>query len=397
MALRVLILAMLMLGIASGSPVLAANCTPSLQDLVNAAPSGSIVNVPACTYHETVRISKPITLDGRNQAVITGDNVRDRWLWITSSDVTIKNFSMRDTATAAQEGAIGTERGIARVVIDHNDLGATLNGEQVGIGGTTDSRVTNNLIHDGGQMGIGTYQNVGLTISGNHIWHNNTAGNDPYWAAGGIKAVNDNGLTITNNEVDHNAGPGIWCDISCTNVTIANNNVHDHAWNAIFYEISSNGDIYGNTISASNTGAGDWGCIVVSSSGDTRVHDNTCVDTLPLRAQLDNRPDVPSDAGFNVRLENNKLLRPVPNQATSWWQYDSNGPLVPGRNGNVDLNNQIVASLTPVPTATLVPTVTPTLIPTATSTPTPRPTATPTVQCEVNVKLAGVEQGWKPC
>jgi hypothetical protein len=66
-------------------------------------------------------------------------------------------------------------------------------------------------------------------------------------------------------------------------------------------------------------------------------------------------------------------VRPNPPQATSWWQWDPNGPLQPGQNGNVDTGNVILASL---------------------NTSTPLPTR---VKCEVNVRLGGVEGGWKPC
>jgi len=364
------------------SPTMAQSaCSQSLQSRVDQAAPGATLDVPPCTYRETVMIGKAITLDGHGKASIDGENIRDRWMWIGTSNVTIRGFKMFNANTANQEGAIGTQSGSSNIVIDGNDLGATRGGEQIGIGETSNSKVINNQIHGGGQMGIGTYLNTGLLIQGNHIYGNNTAGVDPFWAAGGIKAVAETNSKIMSNEVDHNVGPGIWCDISCDGVTIANNSVHDtNGWNPIFYEISSNGDIYGNTIVNGTPGNGDWGCITLATSASTRVHDNTCTDTLPLRAQLDNRGDAPPGAGTGNRLENNRLVRPQPNQATSWWQYDPNGPLVPGTNGNVDAGNLIVNSLS---TPTPVPTVT--------------PIATPTMTCQVEVWLNGVSQGRKGC
>jgi hypothetical protein len=353
-------------------------CAQSLQNRADVAPPSSTVDVPACTYHETVYIGHGVTLDGHGQAVIDGDNVRDRWFWIGASDVTIRGFSMRNAATVSQEGAIGTQAGIRNIVIDHNDLGSTANGEQVGIGETIDSKVTNNQIHGGGQLGIGTWRNTNLTISGNHVYGNNTAGVDPEWAAGGIKAVQDNGLVISGNEVDHNNGPGIWVDILATGVVISGNNVHDQQYNPIFFETSSNGDIYANTVSSSPTGPLNWGCIISASSANVRIHDNVCQDTSFLRAQLDNRTDVPAGAGQNNVLQNNRLVRPNPPQATSWWQWDPNGPLQPGKNGNVDTGNVILQSL---------------------NAPTPAPTSTPTTTgvCDVKVRINGNESAWKPC
>lgn len=111
-----------------------------------------MVDVPACTYHETVFIGRAVTLDGHNQAVVDGDWTRERWFWIGASDVTIRNFRMLNTATKLQEGAIGTAAGTRNIVIDHNDLGPTANGMTIGIGGTTDSKVVNNSIHGAGRV-----------------------------------------------------------------------------------------------------------------------------------------------------------------------------------------------------------------------------------------------------
>jgi nitrous oxidase accessory protein NosD len=352
----------LLLGFLFSTPVAAAaDCTQSLQSLADA---GGAVLVPACVYHETVYVSKPVVLDGQNAAVVDGDNTRDRWFWVASSDVTIQNFTMRNTRQGVQVGSIGTEVGISRLVIDHNDLSNASGGSLIGIGQTTDSVVRNNQLHGGGQLGIGSYLNRNLVVQGNHIYGNNTAGVDAFWEAGGAKLISDAGLQVLNNEVHDNAGPGLWIDIGATDVVVSGNVIHHQTWNPLFFEISSRGQIYGNAISSSNTNldGGNWGCITVASSTDVNVHDNTCTDTLPLRAQLDNRPDAPAGAGTGNVLQNNRLLRPVPNQATSWWQWDPNGPLVPGRNGNVDVGNQIVSSLT---TLTPVPTIAPTPTPKA--------------------------------
>jgi parallel beta-helix repeat protein len=382
----------LLLGSLITSPQAFAQACQTLQSQVDATPSGGTLNALPCTYRETVTISRPITLDGHGKAVIDGDNVRNRWLWIAADHVTIRGFRMRNASTASQEGAIGTQPGIGWLLIDRNDLGSTANGEQIGIGQTHDSQITNNDIHDGGMSGIGTYLNQRLVVQGNHLHANNAAHTDPWFAAGGIKAIGDTDLQIIDNEVDHNAGPGIWCDIGCDRVLISGNTIHDQPYNPIFYEISSHGEVSNNTISNS-AGANVWGCIVVSSSGSTYVHDNVCADSVPLRAQLETRPDRPADAGTDVRIENNRLTRPTPLQATSWWQQDPSGPLVPGKNGNTDLGNVIGSA--PTPTIAATPTVTPvpTGMPTATSTPTS--TATP-VCINVYVRIDGYPEQTVP-
>src|SRR4051794_11884862 len=50
------------------------DCSKSLQSLIDAAPAGTVVDVPACIYHETVTINKPVTLDGHGTAQIRGSD-----------------------------------------------------------------------------------------------------------------------------------------------------------------------------------------------------------------------------------------------------------------------------------------------------------------------------------
>jgi parallel beta-helix repeat protein len=55
------------------------DCSKSLQSLIDAAPAGSVLDVPACIYHEMVTISKPLTLDGHGAAQIRGSDVWTAW------------------------------------------------------------------------------------------------------------------------------------------------------------------------------------------------------------------------------------------------------------------------------------------------------------------------------
>jgi nitrous oxidase accessory protein NosD len=57
-------------------PAMAATCDVRLQSLIDAAPAGSLLQVPACLYTESVVINKPLTLDGQGQAEIRG---ADAW------------------------------------------------------------------------------------------------------------------------------------------------------------------------------------------------------------------------------------------------------------------------------------------------------------------------------
>jgi hypothetical protein len=57
----------------------AVDCGVSLQSLIDAAMPNSVVKVPPCVYHETITISRPLTLDGQGQAEIRGSDVWAEW------------------------------------------------------------------------------------------------------------------------------------------------------------------------------------------------------------------------------------------------------------------------------------------------------------------------------
>src|SRR5262249_42925162 len=64
----------------------------TLQNMIDAAPAGSVLQVPACTYRESVSINKPLTLDGLGKAQIRGSDVWTAWAasgatWTSSQTV----------------------------------------------------------------------------------------------------------------------------------------------------------------------------------------------------------------------------------------------------------------------------------------------------------------------
>src|SRR5262249_16351745 len=70
---------------ATATPSLSANCPGTLQSLIDAAPAGSTVTLPACIYRGTVSFTKSLTLDGQHRAEIRGSDV---WLGWTQSGAT---------------------------------------------------------------------------------------------------------------------------------------------------------------------------------------------------------------------------------------------------------------------------------------------------------------------
>ena len=259
-------------------------CSQTLQSLIDAAPAASTLVVPPCIYRESVTISKPLTLDGSG-VVIDGRDpagvvVRDSWMTIAASDVTVRGFTMRYADNAPQTGALRLAAGISGVTIEDCDLGFAA-GADVALGLANGATLTGCAIHDAGQLGVhvggdGTNGRDNI-VQGNRIFHNNTAGYDIQWEAGGLKATQQSDLTIADNTVYDNDGPGLWCDIYCRDTTVRGNSVYDNTGAGILMEVSTGGLVTANNVWSDGWVDPDW-CwgagIVLSSSGGLTVTDN---------------------------------------------------------------------------------------------------------------------------
>jgi parallel beta-helix repeat protein len=269
------------------APTSAPTPTPvcgSLQALVDAAPTGSVVTAPACTYRETVTIGKPLTLRGYGATIsgkdAAGTTIRSAWVVVNASDVTVEGFTMRDANNAAQTGAVRVQAGISRFTLRDCDL-AYAAGADVSIGVANDSLIENCAIHAAGQLGVhvggdGTNGRDNV-VRNNRIYANNTAGFDPEWEAGGLKATRQTGLRLESNDVYDNAGPGLWCDIYCQNIVVTGNRIYRNTYAGIFFEVSTGASIRSNRLWGNGWGKATWGWgagILISSSGGADVSDN---------------------------------------------------------------------------------------------------------------------------
>src|SRR5262249_44866685 len=72
-----LVLALLWL---TGQHIAGAQAQPaSLQALIDAAPAGATLLVPAGVYRERIVVTKPLTLDGQGRAEIRGSDIWTAW------------------------------------------------------------------------------------------------------------------------------------------------------------------------------------------------------------------------------------------------------------------------------------------------------------------------------
>jgi parallel beta-helix repeat protein len=192
--------------------------------------------------------------------------VRPSWVVVRSNDVTIQGFSMKHAGDPAQIGAIYAE-GFSNLTIKDCVL-SDAHGLMVSFKSGSGFKLLNNALFRGGGQGGGASAARDVLIQGNHFHHNNTEDFSPKWSAGGSKNAQLDGFIFDNNEVDHNGGPGVWCDIDCINVVISNNRVHDNEQQGIFFEISNGAKIYANKAWNNGWGFYEWcyGADIVSSS-----------------------------------------------------------------------------------------------------------------------------------
>lgn len=332
---------------AFGPPALAASasgsCPGSLQALVDAAPAGSTLIVPPCVYRETVTVSKPLTIEGAGATIDGRDEDgtvrRDTWMMIEASNVTVSGFTMRYADNQPQTGALRVTPGVSGVVVRDCDL-SYATGENVALGTANHSTLSGCAVHDAGELGVQVggdgVNGLGNTIQGNRIYHNNTAGFDVDWEAGGLKATQQTDLTVADNMVYDNSGPGLWCDIYCRDATFRDNTVYDNSRAGIQIEVSTGGQVTGNHVWSNGWADTDW-CwsagILLSSSGSVSVTDNVVAwNAAGISVVSQDRQDWVHDA-TGIRVADNTVAA----TAGRWlecWAQDWNGELFLGASAN---------------------------------------------------------------
>jgi parallel beta-helix repeat protein len=138
-----------------------------------------------------------------------------------------------------------------------------------GMGGTGNNlKIMNNTSNYNGNSGMG-FTGSGIVMEGNTTNYNNYRGFVVDWHSGGVKNVMFVNSRIDGHMAMGNKGPGIWCDIDCTDVTITSSRAISNEGMGIFYEISKSAVIK-NNVTAGNSLHG----IYISASDNCLVLNN---------------------------------------------------------------------------------------------------------------------------
>jgi parallel beta-helix repeat protein len=190
-----------------------------------------------------------------------------------------------------------------------------------------------NKLHHGGQMGMGG-NNSSVQVLSNDIYANNIEEYKHSWAAGGMKLSNGNTLVIDGNHFHHNHGNGLWTDVpnSPQNITISNNRVEHNEDHGIRFEVSTNGNIYGNTVWENGWVGGGYG-ISLNASSSARVHHNTVAwNEGGINVNNPLRTDVhPDEEAYNtvndVEVDHNDIFQEeVAGSFALGWVVPANNP-----------------------------------------------------------------------
>jgi len=247
----------------------------SIQAAVNAHPEGTTFWLKAGTWHQqNIAPKNGQSFIGEVGAILDGDNVTGQAFFSRASNVTIRNLIVQHYAPPVQDGAIrGDWNSSSHWTVDHNEVRSNSGG--AGIYVVDSSTYTANYVHDNGQFGL-MGRGSGSVVSNNEIAHNNTGGNDPNWAAGGVKFFYTIGMRFTGNYVHDNIGPGIWFDTNNLNNLIDGNRVVNNVYAGIFYEVSYGAIIRNNTVTGNGgTGSIARSGILISASPNVEVYGNT--------------------------------------------------------------------------------------------------------------------------
>jgi hypothetical protein len=203
-----------------------------------------------------------------------------------ASNVRVEGLTVEKYACAAGDAAIDAraENGhLSRNWIVKNNM-VTLN-HGVGIRLGDGIQVLENRSIENGQLGIAGAGEGGL-VDGNEIARNNYAGYKYDWEAGGSKFAFTRDLTVRNNDVHDNDGPGLWTDLENENTLYEHNHTHSNRGAGIQHEVSYKATIRDNLIE--NDGSSDYhqtapwygAGIVIAGSADVEVYGNTVKDCM---------------------------------------------------------------------------------------------------------------------
>lgn len=138
--------------------------------------------------------------------------------------------------------------------------------------------IRDSWFRDNGHLGVHVHDGRTILVEDSTVVGNNKARFDAKHSAGGIKVTASTGVTVRNNEVSRNGGPGIWTDLSTTLATISYNVVADNGRSGIEVELSQDVSVVSNVVH----GNGEAGIWILESQGVHVLHNESYGNTTEI-------------------------------------------------------------------------------------------------------------------
>ena len=190
-----------------------------IQDAVNAASDGDIIQVKPGTYRENIVVDKRIDLFGSGSKTTTIDG-GGKWdvVRITADWVNMRGFSVTGSGSS---DSIDLDAGI-KVESDNNIISNNTcnsnNDNGISLWGSSDCKITNNTCNSNNGQGISLWDSRDCKIT------NNTCNSNNYY---GICLVSSDNCTLSTNTCNSNNGQGIYL-IDSRDCKIRNNTMNEN-------------------------------------------------------------------------------------------------------------------------------------------------------------------------
>jgi hypothetical protein len=201
--------------------------------------------------------------------------------YAAAPNVTIRGLVIEKYASPGDMGAVGDQFGGDNWTIENNEIRFN---HGAGVMGTTGNVIRDNYIHDNGQIGItgaGTANGApDILVENNEISGNNYAGFGGSYGSGGVKFSFTRSLTVQNNYVHDNNGPGLWTDTGNYDTLYENNQVAANMGVGIWHELSYDVTIRYNTLIRNGLSGHPWlyaSQILIANSRNGEVYNNLAV------------------------------------------------------------------------------------------------------------------------
>jgi len=264
-----------------------------LQEAINNAPEGSLLELPAGVYKGNIVIDKPLIIDGKNQkAIIEGDG-NGTVVTITSSYVTIKNLVIRHSGAQHERVDAGVVlKKVKHVKVLDNRIVDCLFG--IDLQQVSNCEINNNYI---------TSKPFSLGMRGDavRLWYSNdnVLKNNYVTKSRDFVVWYSHGNLIEGNYGEYGRYS---LHFMYTGKNIVKNNVYKHNSVGIFFMYSQDTIATGNVIenSIGTTGLG----IGLKDATNYTIKDNTII-YCARGFYIDRSPFQPDTHNY---IENNKLL-----------------------------------------------------------------------------------------